>query len=117
MEIRKALRRIFHCKYIILNKELLKEGIAFNWEPIFEAAGNLSNRRQRKLAKLIAEYVHGYTVHVYNEYVFMLAAVDAFIQVECMTHPLEMQVAFERKMSKPRIKNIILGVNQNESNN
>ena len=100
MEIRKTLRRIFHRKYIILNKELLKEGISFNWAPIFDAAGNLSNKRQRKLAKLIAEYVHGYTVHVYNEYGFMSAAVDAFEQVECMTHPLEMQVAFESRMSK-----------------
>lgn len=98
MEIRKTLRRIFHCKYIILNKELLKEGIVFNWETIFESAGNLSNKQQRKLAKLIAEYIHGYTVHVYNEHQFMFAAVDAFKQVECMTHPLEMQVAFERRM-------------------
>lgn len=104
MEIRKTLRRIFHRKYIILNKELLKEGIAFNWKPIFDAAGNLSNKRQRKLAKLIAEYVHGYTVHVYNEYGFMFAAVDAFKQVECMTRPLEMQVAFESRIeSKPLV--------------
>lgn len=78
MRIRKFLRTILGQKYILLNKLLLQDGICFNWEPIWNAAGDLSRKDQRKLGKLIANYVHGYTVTVHNEHAFMYCAVRAY---------------------------------------
>ncbi len=98
MKLRKALRTMFHRKYILLNRVLLDEGIAFNWEPIFEAAGHLSNKRQRKLGKLIANYIHGWTVTVHNEYAFMNHAVQAFENAELCDDLI--QEKFEDEMRK-----------------
>lgn len=78
MKIRKILRKLLRAEYIPLNKMLLEEGIAFNYKPIFDAAGHLSKTKQRMLCKLIVEYIYGYTVTVHNEYAFMEYAVKAF---------------------------------------
>ena len=88
MKIRKILRTVFLTKYnMVLNKVLLNEGISFNWKPLFRSAGHLSNKQQRKLGKLIADYINGWTVHVYNEYAFMNKAVESFESVETMDFP------------------------------
>jgi hypothetical protein len=98
MGVRKILRKAFHCDYIVLNQILMDEQIVFNWKPIFEAAGHLSNKQQRELGQLIVEYIHGNTVSVYNEYAFMKKAVECYESIELMEPPLEKQWKFEELM-------------------
>lgn len=94
--LRKALKTARRHQ-MILNDVLVAEGgFVFNWQPVWEKAGHLSNKKQCMLGRLICGYVNGYTVTVHDEYGFMECAVKAF---NLMKNPYD-QDEFDALMNK-----------------
>ena len=98
----KILRKVFKKDKILLGELLGKEGISvFHWDALFIFFGNWSNKRQKQIAKLISEHIHGNTVTILNENVYLLTAKNAFLNMGDKTNQRE----FERFMEE----NLIAG--------
>ena len=80
-----------------LQEALAINGIIFNEAPVYKAAHHLSDAEQIALAKLISEYIYGYTVTVYDTYGFMKWAVKCF---KTMKPPFD-QDEFDELMGCP----------------